>query len=108
MPPASMKGPRVTHAQARALERYGVTLDRWDISSIIDAVHKNEGVLVERYADGSSLWEILYKGVNMLPVLSADLWCICTFKTHGYQRHAAPKRVKTYRNKVGKWGNRYG
>lgn len=108
MPPAHLKAPRTTHAQARALERYGVHLDNWDISNIIHAIHKNEGTLVEHLPDGKSLWRLTYKGVEMLPLLTPDLWCVITFKTHGYQRHRGPKRVKTYRNKVEKWGNRYG
>lgn len=105
---ARLKAPIVTHAQARCLERYGMSLSNADIIAILSMIHENRGKLVERGRDGTSLWKVRYRKVDMYPLLSVDLWKIITFKVAGYQRHTPQKRVKTYRNRVEKWGNRYG
>ena len=61
MPPAYLKAPRVTHAQSRALQRYGIALDNWDMSNIVHAIQNNQFNTVD-YADPS--YEIRILGLR--------------------------------------------
>jgi hypothetical protein len=69
----------MTHAQERALERYGLTLSNKDMAQVVDDIQQNRGRLLARLATGCSVWALTVKGVHTKLVVSADLWGVVTF-----------------------------
>lgn len=109
MPPARLKAPsKVCHAQARALERYGIMLEYSDLGRILGIIQSNHATLVERHPHGTSTWALRYKKIDMRVVVNRHINEICTFLAPVYQRQAPKKRVKTWKNKVAKWQDSYG
>ena len=69
----------MTHAQERALERYSLTLSNKDMAQVVDDIQQNKGRLLVRLNNGNSAWALTVKGMQTKLIMSADLWCVCTF-----------------------------
>lgn len=57
------------HARERALQRYGLELNREDLDNIVKLIQGHNGQFVERLTNDRKLWRVCYKGV----------WLNCVF-----------------------------
>jgi len=105
VPPAREKFERLTHAQARAIDRFGVHFDKYDMQNIAWHIQNNHGKLVEKLHDGLSSWRLTYKGVDMIVVMTKDLYGIATFLKPVMERKELPKgkRRETFLRGRKKW-----
>lgn len=69
------------HAIVRAKERYGLTLDKYDLQEIVHLIQNNHGKLIEHYKSdsGMSRWLLTYKDIPMCVLMSPDLYRVVTF-----------------------------
>ncbi len=71
-----MQKPRGTtiekraHAKRRALERHGVSLNRFDLLAIREMIDKSKAKFIERQSADRTVWLINYKDVEMVGIYS--------------------------------------
>ncbi len=49
------------HFKARALERYGLELNRHDLRDIAKMIQRNSGQFIEKQSNRITVWEVTYK-----------------------------------------------
>jgi hypothetical protein len=74
-----MTGAINTHAIERARERYGLTLDRWDLLAIASIIRAGKTVLTRRQRDGREVHALEYRGVAVVALYDLRDRCVTTF-----------------------------
>lgn len=70
----------LSHAQHRALERYGVVLTHADVEDIVEQIKRADGaVFLERHAHGAQLWEVIFREMPMRLIFAPSIDAIMTF-----------------------------
>lgn len=74
----SCKKFRNQHSKDRALERYGLELNRFDLKEIIDKIRAEKGYFIRRRSCRVSEWEVEVKGKLIRVLFDKIHNCIAT------------------------------
>lgn len=75
---SKLKSERI-HAKRRALERFGLELNRQDLRSIVDIIQKQQARFIERQSLRVTIWEVMYSGQLMRAVYDSKRKAVVSF-----------------------------
>lgn len=82
------------HAKRRARERYGVSLNRFDIAAMVAMIKNNQATFLRRQSNTRTVYEIPYMDRMWIAVYSTTAGTILTFLTHDQYLAGSPYIMK--------------
>lgn len=81
-----------SHAQERAMERFGIYLTIEDITKLVERIHEGDAEYIGRGKRKTSIWCIEYDGQKLYPLVDFDDRFILTFLTKTMAYKTAKKQ----------------